>query len=299
MFGILGGGFGLYGYLPAIAKSFSQPIFLLERYRTTLQARTDISHLDNRIIWCRDEQQLIDQSTGLVIVRRPVDQAALIPNVLLAPKLKYLILEKPLAPTPQAALTLLQSLQSSSKSIRIAYTFRFLPWAEHLTKWIKINTQGSVCVDWNFTAHHFTYAKQTWKRDPVQGGGALRFYGIHLVGLLAELGYTQVVKSKLISSAQDQATGWHATLLGAGLPRCEILLDSNSTRERFSVTGTNNGTVTSIFDGQNPFKEGPLSQTEDLRVGGLTRLIASSQAGPSCPTWYEQANDLWMAIEAK
>jgi len=39
-------------------------------------------------------------------------------------------------------------------------------------------------------ADHFKNNKDNWKRDHKQGGGPLRFYGIHLIAVLAELGYT-------------------------------------------------------------------------------------------------------------
>ena len=47
-FYIFGGGFGLYGYVPALIK-IKKKVFLDQKYKKKITSRNDISHLNNKI----------------------------------------------------------------------------------------------------------------------------------------------------------------------------------------------------------------------------------------------------------
>ena len=74
MFGILGSGFGLYGYLPAaVALGFS-PILCPARYQDKFFSRDELKKFNESISWVDTDQDLIEMATTLVISKRPIDQ---------------------------------------------------------------------------------------------------------------------------------------------------------------------------------------------------------------------------------
>ena len=76
-FGILGGGFGLYGYLPA-AFNNGFNILTLEKYKDFILSRADIKQFFNKIQFYKKDQEVINKSNILVIARRPGDQQKII-----------------------------------------------------------------------------------------------------------------------------------------------------------------------------------------------------------------------------
>jgi predicted dehydrogenase len=133
-FAIFGSGFGLYGYLPALIVGCNQAVCLPERYRSRLFSRVDVRRFDGEIDWRRDDVTALEEAEGVIVSQRPADQAALIGICVATPKVRALLLEKPLASSPQQAAEVLDLLESSGKTYRIGYNFRFTPWAESLKR---------------------------------------------------------------------------------------------------------------------------------------------------------------------
>ena len=75
--GVLGSGFGSYGYLPAIIKAGYTAI-VPERYLGKFRKRADLHPLIDRIKFCRVESEIIRNSNFLVLARRTEDQDVLI-----------------------------------------------------------------------------------------------------------------------------------------------------------------------------------------------------------------------------
>jgi len=302
MFGIFGSGFGLYGYLPAVLQTFAKPVLLPERYRETVNNRSDISRYLPQIEWRASEAAILQEATGLVIAQRPEDQAKKIEACLQYPGISRLILEKPLASTPDEAKTILKVLEKSKKIFRIGYVFRFTPWAKTVKKWILNHQgQGSINFDWQFMAHHYASGKYNWKRTVPAGGGALRFYGIHLIGLLAEWGYDRVVSSQIITSMDDEAPLWRAEFSGKSLPACIININSQASRTCFIVTTHNGCTNMPLVDLSDPFEISDIpsdGQLEDRRLLVLKALCEDLREETSNPLdWYWKAIEIWEKSE--
>ena len=75
----------------------------------------------------------------------------------------------------------------------------------------------------------------TWKRRVSLGGGALRFYGIHLIALLAELGYETWRNLSHVADVEDEVSRWTAVMTGSALPEYTIYVDTNCGQELFAV----------------------------------------------------------------
>jgi predicted dehydrogenase len=159
---------------------------------------------------------------------------------------------------------------------------------------------GELQIAWRFLAHHYRYPSTTWKRYQSSGGGALRFYGIHLIALLAELGYSNVVSSDISGPDTNEVVRWSASFSGVGLPHCRVSVDTKAASNEFRIEHTGPGAVV-LVDQRDPFEASqgvPLPGELDRRVPLLARLCGSlwdEQTGSYA--WYRSALDLWSAAE--
>jgi predicted dehydrogenase len=287
---ILGSGFGLYGYLPAL-HALSCPDVLAERYRATIERRTELSHLADGITFVADENEAVDLADALIVARRPADQLDLIAGLLRRKKLQRLLLEKPLAPNPAAAAQLQDQIEASGKIVRMGYLFAATDWGRNLIARAP-ESRGDLHIRWLFRAHHYEADRSNWKRADAEGCGALRFYGIQLISLLAALGFDQVMASSLGATRPGEAESWHATLENRNGARCVLDLESNAAQTLFTVTAPALGVTIS--------RQGPFARqaSHDRRVPLLVPLCrefltTETATDPSD----RKAIALWQAIE--
>ena len=301
MFLILGGGFGLYGYLPALIHGCGESVLLPLRYRERMGQRDDIRSLCDRVCWVVNEEQALDRAYAVVISKRPEDQLFWVDQCLKRPNLVDLILEKPLASSPALALSLLDRLERAGKNFRISYLFRTTDWGRKLLEQFDQHQNcEELNIEWQFQAHHYRHNLGNWKRFTPQGGGALRFYGIHLIALLAELGYSSAEHSYLAGASTDEAQSWHATLSGQGLPTCCLGVDSNNVASRFMVRSDNPARPV-LVDLKDPF-ESSLPSADlarfDSRLQLLTQVCRSLKEDRAIYyPWYRRTLELWAQIE--
>jgi predicted dehydrogenase len=306
MFAILGSGFGLYGYLPALVGRCKQSVVLPERYRTRFGERSELADFAINVYWEEDEFATLKRANGVVLALRPIDQRVWISRSLLHSNIKYLLLEKPLAHSPEVASEVLDDLVRSCTVFRIGYTFRYTAWGKKLSSTLNLRRgSGLVSFHWSFLAHHYRHDLHNWKRFHSSGGGAIRFYGIHIIALLAEIGYRNVILSRALVSFPDEVEMWYATFAGPGLPECEVVVDTRSTVREFRVEQVSNSRAafnTVFANLSDPFDSGDetcrLGQI-DQRVSGLTQLCHSLwEEGSSEYEWYAETVRLWASAEA-
>jgi hypothetical protein len=305
-FAIIGSGFGLYGYLPALAAEYKGRIALPERYRQRFFSRPELAPYEERVRWVKDEETALGCAEGVVLTLPPTEQAKWVRRCFAHSNVVRLLLEKPLAPSPDDGGRLLENLHSSDKVFRIGYIFRYTAWGKLLLDALS-SKRGSgrrLSMHWTFLAHHYRHDLNSWKRFSVEGGGAIRFYGIHVIALLAEAGYSQVATSFAPTQAGGEVERWTATFAGTGLPECHVLVDTRSPMNRFLVQETASDGRTGLdVSLSNPFEAS--RQTEDLngqdeRVPVLRKLCRSlwdrqrDQNG-----WYDATIALWRRVETQ
>ena len=275
MITIRGSGFGLYGYLPAV---IGHGVVLPLRYKDKLSQMPQARVLSDQVQWVADDQTAQEQADTIIIAIPPEHQPSVAHAALALPNINRLVLEKPLAPTPAAALELLNELEDSGKEFRIDYIFRFTDWGKKL---LQEKSEDKLTIEWRFMAHHFKHQLNNWRRNEATGGGALRFYGIHLVALLAEMGYSKVIASE----TDEESARWEATLAGSHLPDCHLLVDTKATQDKFIVTAgdTTLADQDSVFSITDP--------SFDVRVPVLVKLYASF--ADEQPDWYRAVILLW------
>lgn len=273
---ILGSGFGLYGYLPALIGQGCS-VLLPERYRAVIEGRAELAEFAHQIKWVVDEGNALDRAEAVVVARRPGDQAALLAGILRRPNLQRLLLEKPLAPNPEEAGRLQSELLASGRIVRVGYIFGHTDWGKRLLEQASSPQRcGDLRIHWSFRAHHYATDQQNWKRSHAQGGGALRFYGIQLLALTAELGFCRARISTISSAKPDEVESWSATLENDAGDLCELNVRSNAELSRFSVTASSPfGSVVS----RDPFGRAPVGQG-DRRIPLLASLCQDMLTSP-------------------
>lgn len=271
------------------------------RYADTLLNRPELRDLYGDVIWI-EEKTLIAEADAVVVARRPEDQERLLPLLLDSSRVQAVLLEKPLAPTPDRAFDMLTALRSSGKSVRIGYTFNQLVWANSLKAALRSSAPPqAISISWRFRAHHFaTGNTETWKRDHRRGGGALRFYGIQVIALLAELGYSRC-ESSTTSGKGDDVSEWRARFTAPHLPPCEVIVDSDAEEPSFEVQLSHRDSTSALeerIELCDPFADESSIAGQDRRVLALTCLLRSLlEVEPNEFAWYEASLGLWAAAE--
>ncbi|HYC36889.1 MAG TPA: Gfo/Idh/MocA family oxidoreductase [Usitatibacter sp.] len=291
MFAIVGSGFGLYGYLPAVAQGSDEGVLLPEAYREKVRARRELDPWLGRIRWVADERAALAAASTVIVATPPARQVETVRAALAQPGVLRLVLEKPVAPDPLEADRLLDEIERSGRRYRVGYTFLQTEWGARLA-WPR--GVGTVDITWTFMAHHFAHGRRNWKRTHATGGGAMRFFGIHFFGLLARAGYESVRSSRLEEGDPGEPERWEAVFAGAGLPQCRLRVDSRNPRSVFRIEG-----VEPIVDLEYPYSVEPAAAEQDRRVGVLRRFLASfDEPDAEHAALCRRANVLWREAEA-
>lgn len=289
MFAIVGSGFGLYGYLPAVVEALGEVVLLPEAYRVKVEARHELHPYLDAIRWVPDARAALDAATGVVVATPPARQVEVATRCLQLPGMRTLVLEKPLTPSPPEAHALLEALHGSGKRYRLGYTFLHTGWANSLSL-----GRESVSITWTFMAHHFAQDLSNWKREHAQGGGPLRFFGVHVLALLARHGYREVRSSALRGGAAGEPERWEAQLAGPGLGDCRVLVDSRCGERVFRIESGGAAPV----DMGDPFESEPAGGDADRRVAVLKRLLGTLEENDAAHhALYAAVNDLWTRAE--
>lgn len=143
---ILGSGFGLYGYLPAV-EVVSKKIFLEYKYKNKLQNLKISKKIFNKIYWYKNESNIIDKINIAVIAYPPILQSKKIKQLFKNKKLvRYLFLEKPIDKNPIAARKLIKFLIKNKVKFSFGFIFKYLAWSKLINK--KKNLKN-IKIIWN------------------------------------------------------------------------------------------------------------------------------------------------------
>jgi len=297
-FAIVGAGFGLYGYLPALVRVLGAGLILPEKYRGIISSRRELKQFDRHIDWQPSIAVALKKATGVVIAIPPKAQLELMQEILSLENIKKIIIEKPVAPNVDDATQLVEGIVLKSKKFRVGYTFIYSDWYPLLRELIA-NHPCKLKIIWRFKADHIVTCKETWKRYHSLGGGVLRFYGIHLIAVLASLGYEIVINSALKENIRDQPSSWEALFSGKNLPRCEVSVSINSDRNDFLIEGVDkDNRQRTFYSAGTPFFLSKNTGDQDVRVPILEGLIKTFEFDDfEYISLYRSINNLWKKVE--
>lgn len=298
MYTIIGSGFGLYGYLPALIEAYGEDVILPESYRARLLIRSELVQFLPKIFWVQTLEEAISKATGVVLATTPKQQFSIASQILNHSNIKRLILEKPVAPSPLLAAQILGSVLNADIDCRIGFTLLYCDWYSKVNWKAILNNSNEIRLRWTFMAHHFSNNIQTWKRLHSEGGGVLRFYGIHIIALLASLGYTGLKYSTLEGRLAAEPERWKAQFIGDHLPNFNIEIDSLSEVQEFSICGRGTQTSHCHLSFLDPFETEKSLKDQDVRMPALTLLLGSfADSNASFYELYKCVNSLWFKVE--
>lgn len=253
---ILGSGFGLYGYLPAV-EVVSKKIFLEYKYKNKLQNLKISKKIFNKIYWYKNESNIIDKINVAVIAYPPIFQSKKIKQLLKNKKLvKYLFLEKPIDKNPSAARKLIKFLIKNKVKFSFGFIFKYLAWSKLINK--KKNLKN-IKIIWNIKKKN---ASNSWKYKSKFGGGLIRYYGIHFLKLFSENNYHKILINDLKKN--------HWTLQIQNSKKTVItLIIKYSNKDKFLIKTQNKN----LISAPTPIIENIVSKKIDPRVKILKRYI--------------------------
>ena len=240
MFTIVGSGFGLYGYLPAILQELGDKVILPEEYLSKVRSRRELKELEKDIFWVKNKELAIKKATKVIFTVPPNYQYKAVKNLFNdngRNNVQTIFLEKPVATSPVKSIELLEFLESKEVDYVIGYSFLYLDLNSNFNT--LVNSSAQIFWQWSFMAHHFSMDLKNWKRYHSSGGGVLRFYGIHIIAFLSKFGYDNVKESTLTCQHSDEPFIWSAKFLGGNLPPCNVTVNCKSKKDVFNIISEN------------------------------------------------------------
>jgi hypothetical protein len=294
MFSIIGSGFGLYGYLPAIISLESKKVVLPEEYRLKVLSRPELRSFEQDILWVKNKSEALKKTTDLILALPPSNQYSLVMKIIKDANLKNVYLEKPIAPCFEKSAKVLDFLDSKKIKYIVNYSFLYLNLQSSFE--LLMSCEQNIDWKWTFMADHFNKNLTNWKRYHDLGGGVLRFYGIHIIAFLGFFGYSEVIDSTLFEDKNNEPFKWKARITGDGLPICNVFIDSKSNIDKFSLSNVKLGEIVSEKDPFNLLNN-KLSQY-DRRVPLLVKVLGDeAHSKEFLKLKYININRLWQLIE--
>ena len=251
---ILGGGFGLYGYLPALI-GLKKNVITNIKYKKIIQKRPDLHEMSKKISY--QKKFSTRKINSLIYARRPIDQYKYFINF---KKKINLFLEKPLAPNPDNALRLLFHFRKNKIKFKVAYLFFFTEWFKYIKKGKNIK------ILWSFQSK--TFNDENWKSNNKVGGGIINFYGIHLIAIIANLRKFKYKNSLIIRGKNDKI--WQSCY---SCKSKSFLLNININKKENFIIKENNKI---IYRSTSPFYKKKMNKNEDPRVPIIKKYLNSN-----------------------
>ena len=185
---IIGSGFGIYGYLPAIYKN-SKKIFLNIKYKKKIEKRIELIRYLKRVTWYFDIKDINNKIDYVIIAQNPKQQFLITKKILRFLKPKHLFLEKPISQNPNKSLNLVEFLEKNKIKFSVGYLFTYLNWYQYIKKNLSHNQKFEII--WRIKSNK---KNNLWKFNHKEGGGLVRFYSIHFFKLFHDLNLTNIHK---------------------------------------------------------------------------------------------------------
>ena len=298
MYTILGKGFGLYGYLPAIILNNCN-LVLSKEYKLNIQKRKDINIYINRIKWTESIGEAINLSNNVILAIPPKEQFKFLHKNETNIANKTMFLEKPIAASPKESLILLKIIEKKKIRFYVNYSFIYLDWFKKLYSKINyLKPDAIVKITWKFKAHFLKTNVMNWKSNFELGGGILRFYGIHLIAVLTALNYENC---KIIKFKNDSKFIIYK-FINANKAAIEIAINIDSKTDKFAINifDSNTKNNVTLIDTKDPF-DSPKNMkliTLDRRIETLRTYLIEKNNSIQSLMFNKKVVKLWSEIES-
>jgi len=291
---IFGGGFGLYGYISALKAAGFKNFIVSIRHKNLMQNRKNLSSHLNDCYFAKDIDMLSLHSDLTVFAVNPRKQGDLINDFIRKTPAKMLLLEKPLGVDPNVSMQLASNLKDNGINYHCNYIFSYTSWFQDLLS--QCSECDNIEIGWSFRAHHFTNQIDTWKRVASEGGGAIRFYGIHLIYIASLLGFSSVKKSEVKLNSSGDEVSWSCILEDGNRRNLSFNLNTCAVKSVFKINCKENH----ILELKDPFDmDAPEGFMLDRRHNLIKKHILFSLGSASGTNYADEfkAITLWRDIE--
>ena len=254
--GILGGGFGLYGYLPAFAN-LEYEIFTLSKYESFVKKRADLNQYIKGINFLKEED-LINKVDYICIARNPESQYEFIVNYKNF-EFNHLYLEKPIGHNAAAYKKCLENLEIQKTKFSVFYSLTYMDWYSNIVEEIMQGVDKNFQIEWKIKQ-----SASTWKQNSSKGGGLLKFYGIHFIKMFID-------SNLLLKDAKMSKNKLELILESKYLNSLKIKVES-SNKNSFSIYKNKQLQINS----SNPFLNEIIPELPDPRIKILEKYIQSN-----------------------
>ena len=289
---LLGKGFALNVYLPALIETNSKKIVLGSTARKLINPET----INQEIEWINEDDILNNNFAKIIIAEPPEKQYKLICDMSLWKNCNNLVLEKPIAEDHRKAKYLINILNKNRIKYSINYTFRYTTWFEKINKYIHKNiNKEEISVSWKFNGRHIQKTQSTWKTNHLLGGGAIKYYGIHLISILSDIGYIEVIKTNIFNQPKNKLTSWYCEFNSTNkLPKLNLYIDSASNVNEFYWNKLNEN----ILEINNPLSQESSKYNGDKRIPPTIKFLQEKNID-LLNVKNMNALELWSKIESK
>jgi len=294
---LYGNGFALNVYLPSLINLGIKKIFIDKSQIENVSKINILKKYKEYIIYFNPKEfkeQLFDFT---ILAVSPFNQYNLVLSNYILKNTTTLILEKPIAISPAKSIEILKKLDDLSINYLVNYSFRYAFWYKDISAKIKnLPKDVDLYFTWKFMARHFIHKRDTWKRIHSQGGGAIRFYGIHLIAILSDIGYLKVLKSICLSQSYSDISSFSCSFDSTKrLPKCNILINSNSLKNEFNCYYIKDNKKISLLQLEEPFPKRGRVLSEDPRIKITEKFLKEKKF------YYNNFNiiNLWKEVEDK
>jgi len=282
MVGILGSGYGLYGYLPAICQVLNEKVCLLNKAKEILLSRTELTKYYDRINWVESSSQIISTCDTLIIAYPPEYVYPLIEMIEASSTLRKIIVEKPICQDSTTSLKFITRVKNKKIKIISGFIFIYAEWYQNLVG----HNNGDINIIWKFLKKSKLSSDLTWKYSSNKGGGALKMYGVHLLSILASF------NAEPVRILQNNDEVFRAVFKTKNKFFININLELTNTQSYFKIEN-----ITTL---ETPFGKQSENNQEDFRVKYITKMLIDFENN------YEYLNELmfetmhlWGLIENK
>lgn len=257
--GILGGGFGVYGYLPAALEN-GMEVLTLNKYLPVILARPELIKYRDSIRFCRDDQEVISQSQAIIFARDPLSQQEFLRKF--AGQFEYLFLEKPLTYEPARHKEFIHLLESRSQPFSVGYLLPFTNWFRLLA--LKQTGSSSIRLVWRIKSNF-----NSWKTQSFEDFGLFTYFGIHTVPLLTLKNVS--AQNLTVEFGKDFKTIFVSDL--ANSIKIDLISDTSSD---FKITQAEHDDRKIVYESQSPFGEMNYYGKPDMRIPLIQEYLSTS-----------------------
>ena len=287
---LLGNGFALNVYLPSLLAIDCKKILIPS------SARKFLSDDFNQYIEYIDDKDIVNYKFLKIIIAEPPNkQYRLICDKELWKNSNNFILEKPIAENYKKAQYLMNILYKNKKNYSINYSFRYTKWFADIYKLIHNNQdKGEMDLTWRFKGRHLAKKKPSWKNNNSQGGGVIKYYGIHLIAILSDIGYSSINKSTISKKSNIGLTSWSSEFFSdTNLPKLNLLIDSYSNENIFCLQQINQ----TLLEIESPFSLESIKYMGDNRIPPTIKFLRE-KTSDLLNHKNMKALELWSKIES-